>query len=309
MRVLTLVARGRLPRGGRRGPMNASASIARVRAARVAAAARVPRRRAAHRRLPRALRARHLAGCSQERRTRPTSSTQPASTPGSSRRATLLGLAMFATLFLGTILAVFLTLGAVRGDAERGLLQPLLVRPVPRRDAAARPLRRRRGRVRGLRDRRLPVAAVITWAFGGWWPDRMVAPALELAARGRDHRARSRSPARSFLSATANGIAVFMVFGAGPGRRAARPDRRGARLRHARRTSPRSRAGCCRSRRSTRPRSARSDHRHRRLHAPGDRPRPVRRRLGLRPLLWPWALVYLGLVGALALRGFARRDL
>ena len=52
--------------------------------------------------------------------------------------ATLLGLAMFATLFLGTILAVFLTLGAVRGDAERGLLQPLLVRPVARRDAAAR---------------------------------------------------------------------------------------------------------------------------------------------------------------------------
>ena len=47
--------------------------------------------------------------------------------------ATLLGLNMFGTLFLGTILAVFLTLGAVRGDAERGLLQPLLVRPVPRR--------------------------------------------------------------------------------------------------------------------------------------------------------------------------------
>ena len=34
--------------------------------------------------------------------------------------ATLLGLSMFATLFLGAILAVFLTLGAVRGDAERG---------------------------------------------------------------------------------------------------------------------------------------------------------------------------------------------
>ncbi len=44
--------------------------------------------------------------------------------------ATLLGMAMFATLFLGTVLAVFLTLGAVRGDAERGLLQPLIVRPV-----------------------------------------------------------------------------------------------------------------------------------------------------------------------------------
>ncbi|MGE5690299.1 MAG: ABC transporter permease, partial [Pseudomonadota bacterium] len=47
--------------------------------------------------------------------------------------ATLLGLACFATLFLGAILAVFLTLGVVRGDAERGLLQPLLVRPVSRR--------------------------------------------------------------------------------------------------------------------------------------------------------------------------------
>ena len=46
--------------------------------------------------------------------------------------ATLLGLSMFATLFLGAILAVFLTLGAVRGDAERGLLQPMLVRPLPR---------------------------------------------------------------------------------------------------------------------------------------------------------------------------------
>src|SRR5262249_40913751 len=46
--------------------------------------------------------------------------------------ATVLGLAMFATLFLGTVLAIFLTLGVVRGDAERGLLQPLVVRPIVR---------------------------------------------------------------------------------------------------------------------------------------------------------------------------------
>src|SRR5215218_2119235 len=45
---------------------------------------------------------------------------------------TLLGLAMFVALFLGVVLAIFLTLGAVRGDAERGLLQPLVVRPVGR---------------------------------------------------------------------------------------------------------------------------------------------------------------------------------
>ena len=43
--------------------------------------------------------------------------------------AFLLGLAMFATLFLGVVLAVFLTLGVVSGDAERGLLQPLVVPP------------------------------------------------------------------------------------------------------------------------------------------------------------------------------------
>ena len=58
--------------------------------------------------------------------------------------ATLLGLSMFATLFLGAILAVFLTLGAVRGDAERGLLQPLLVRPLSARHVPGRALRRRR---------------------------------------------------------------------------------------------------------------------------------------------------------------------
>src|SRR5215468_11958216 len=46
--------------------------------------------------------------------------------------AFLIGLALFATLFLGVVLAVFLTLGAVSGDAERGLLQPLVVRPVGR---------------------------------------------------------------------------------------------------------------------------------------------------------------------------------
>ena len=46
--------------------------------------------------------------------------------------ATVFGLAMFGTLFLGTVLAVFLTLGVVRGDAERGLLQPLVVRPIGR---------------------------------------------------------------------------------------------------------------------------------------------------------------------------------
>jgi Cu-processing system permease protein len=46
--------------------------------------------------------------------------------------ASLLGLASFGTLFLGSVLAVFLTAGAVRGDVDRGLVQPLVVRPVGR---------------------------------------------------------------------------------------------------------------------------------------------------------------------------------
>jgi Cu-processing system permease protein len=46
--------------------------------------------------------------------------------------ATMLGLASFGTLFLGSVLAVFLTAGAVRGDVDRGLVQPLVVRPVGR---------------------------------------------------------------------------------------------------------------------------------------------------------------------------------
>ncbi len=128
--------------------------------------------------------------------------------------ATLLGLAMFGTLFLGTVLAVFLTLGAVRGDAERGLLQPLLVRPVPRRTLLL-------GRyVAAATVCALYVigvflaAAVITWITGDWWPDRLIVPALGLAFAVAILAAVSLAGS-VYLSATANGIAVFMVFGAG----------------------------------------------------------------------------------------------
>jgi Cu-processing system permease protein len=128
--------------------------------------------------------------------------------------ATILGLAMFATLFLGTILAVFLTLGAVRGDAERGLLQPVLVRPLRRRTvligrfAAA-------ATVTGVYVIVVFLAAAaITSAFSGWWPDRTVVPALELAAAVAVLSALSLAGS-VLLSANANGIAVFMLFGAG----------------------------------------------------------------------------------------------
>jgi Cu-processing system permease protein len=128
--------------------------------------------------------------------------------------ATLLGLSMFATLFLGAILAVFLTLGAVRGDAERGLLQPLLVRPISRatfllgRFIAA-------GSVCAAYVIAVFLAsAVITHVFIDWWPDNVLLPALELGA-GVAIIAALALGGSVVLSSTANGIAIFMLFGAG----------------------------------------------------------------------------------------------
>ena len=128
--------------------------------------------------------------------------------------ATLAGLAMFAILFLGTILAVFLTLGAVRGDAERGLLQPLLVRPLPRRTLLL-------GRWLGATAVCSPyVVAValgafaLTAALGDWWPDRTLTPLLALALGVATIAALSLAGS-IVLASTANGIAVFMLFGAG----------------------------------------------------------------------------------------------
>ena len=128
--------------------------------------------------------------------------------------STLLGLAMFTTLFLGCVLAVFLTLGAVRGDAERGLLQPLVVRPLGRsallggRFAAA-------AGVCALYVASVYTAAmVITGAAGGWWPADPVGPGLALVA-GVVLIAALSLLGSIYLSATANGIAIFMAFGAG----------------------------------------------------------------------------------------------
>lgn len=128
--------------------------------------------------------------------------------------ATMLGLTMFGTLFLGAVLAVFLTLGAVRGDAETGLLQPLVVRPL--------------GRTAYLVGRFLAAAAVamayvavvyaaatvVTGVIGHWWPASPVASCLRLML-GVAVIAGISLLGSVFLSATANGIAVLMVFGAG----------------------------------------------------------------------------------------------
>lgn len=127
---------------------------------------------------------------------------------------TLIGLAMFVALFLGVVLAVFLTLDAVRGDAERGLLQPLVVRPV--------------GRTALLIGRLLAASAVcaayvvavflaavaITDAAGDFTPSSVVVPAAGLALGVVTVVAVSLLGS-TVLGTTANGIAVFMVFATG----------------------------------------------------------------------------------------------
>ena len=128
--------------------------------------------------------------------------------------ATLLGLAMFATLFLGAVLAVFLTLGVVRGDAESGLLQPIVVRPIGRTTLL---LARFAGAA--LLSAAYVVAVylaalAITALAGDWSPDHVLGPALALAL-GVAILAALSLLASTVLSLTAQGIVVFMVFGGG----------------------------------------------------------------------------------------------
>lgn len=128
--------------------------------------------------------------------------------------ATLLGLAMFATLFLGAVLATFLTMGVVRGDAETGMLQPLVARPSSRTTIIL-------GRVAGAAAVSVVyvlgvylATVLITGAIGGWYPDRPVAAGALLAVSVVTVVFISML-ASVWLTATAQGIAVLMVYGGG----------------------------------------------------------------------------------------------
>ena len=222
--------------------------------------------------------------------------------------STLFGLSMFATLFLGTVLAVFLTLGAVRGDAERGLLQPLVVRPVGR---SALLIGRFAGAAAVCALYVLAVygaALLITRsAGGGYLPDRIVTPGLGLAAAVTILAAMSLLGS-VFLASTANGIAVFMIFGAGLV--AGLLGQIGEALQSETLES------VARFTSWVLPFEA--------LYQAGlaaitaDTLGFTRFAVRLGPfggaqeggaLLWPWALAYLGLLGAAAIAGFRRRDL
>jgi Cu-processing system permease protein len=128
--------------------------------------------------------------------------------------ATIFGMAMFGTLFLGAVLAVFLSLGVIRGDSERGLLQPLVVRPVGR----ATVLASRFGAAAAVSAGYVIVvyagAVLATAIAGDWWPDHIIRPALGLVG-GVVVISAISTAGSVFFTATANGIAVFMIYGAG----------------------------------------------------------------------------------------------
>jgi Cu-processing system permease protein len=221
--------------------------------------------------------------------------------------STLFGLAMFTILFLGTVLGVFLTLGAVRGDAERGLLQPIVVRPVGRTSLLL-------GRYVGAALVCLAyvvtvyvAAMLITGITGDWWPDDPVGPGAGLVIAVLVIAALSLLGS-VFLSSTANGIAVFMVFGAGLA--AGLLGQIGDAL------SVQTLEDVAKVTSWILPFEALYQAGLHGLTQETGGVTGVIVQLGpfggaqdAGPGLWAWALVYLGLVGAAARAGFARRDL
>ncbi len=128
--------------------------------------------------------------------------------------ATLIGLSMFVTLFLGTVLAVFLTLSAIRGDAERGLLQPIVVRPIGRTTLLVARFAAASAVCVVYVELVFAASVLITGATGDWWPSDPERVGAGLGAAVVIVVAISLLGS-TVLSTTANGIAVFMVFGAG----------------------------------------------------------------------------------------------
>jgi ABC-type transport system involved in multi-copper enzyme maturation permease subunit len=128
--------------------------------------------------------------------------------------ASLVGLSMFMTLFMASSLAIFLTFSTIRGDAEQGLLQPVVVRPVARSGLVV-------GRFVGTSfvcatyASFLYVSAVIiTETIGGWHPEPLLVPGLALIL-GVEVVIALSLLGSSIANALPNGIGMFMVYGAG----------------------------------------------------------------------------------------------
>jgi ABC-type transport system involved in multi-copper enzyme maturation permease subunit len=128
--------------------------------------------------------------------------------------ATVLGLAVFATYFFGVSLAIFLTISAVRGDAEQGVLQSLIVRPLMRWQFLLGRLLAAVAVAVFYVAIVFAVALAITQVTLGWTPRHALAAGLEISAAIVVVAVVSMLSS-VYLSGVANGIGVFMLFGAG----------------------------------------------------------------------------------------------
>ena len=127
---------------------------------------------------------------------------------------TVFGLALFGIHFLGLALAVFLTMSTVQGDAERGLLQQVLVRPL----SAATYLSGRLAAAIVLSCSYVVATfastLVVTRVVADWTPGHAV-PALLLLCASTITMCLLGVFGSIYLSAAANGILLFMTIGLG----------------------------------------------------------------------------------------------
>ena len=136
---------------------------------------------------------------------------------------------MFATMFLGVVLGVFLTLGVVRGDAERGLLQPLLVRPLGRTSSCSAASSRPLPSAPSTSPVVYAARSLITGLIGDWWPDRIVLAGARARLRRR-HRRRDLAARLGVPFCDGERDRRLHGLRRGARRRSARPDRPGPRL-------------------------------------------------------------------------------
>jgi ABC-type transport system involved in multi-copper enzyme maturation permease subunit len=128
--------------------------------------------------------------------------------------ATLLGSSAFTALLLGTIVGVLLVAPTVRGDSERGVLQPLAVRPVPRGAIVL-------GRIvagGGVATTFavllwLATVLVLRWA-GDWSPPQVAGPAAALGLAVAIV-ALGAAAASTVLPSTTAGMVVLALVGVG----------------------------------------------------------------------------------------------
>ncbi len=128
--------------------------------------------------------------------------------------AQMAGIGLFGVMFTAAVLAVLLLAGGIRGDAELGILQPMVARPI--------------GRTELLLVRHLVVTAVTalyatagwlavalsTHAVLGWSPNHWILPAV-LASLAVAAIAAATTSLSVILPAATNSIASFLYFGGG----------------------------------------------------------------------------------------------